>query len=38
MLANYVIGDKTVQALTVVVSIASRPASRADPQYAGATM
>jgi hypothetical protein len=38
MLANYVLGDKTVQTLTAVVSVASRPASCADPQCAGASM
>lgn len=38
MLANYLLGDKTVQTLTAVVSVASRPARCADPQCAGASM
>lgn len=38
MLANYLLGDKTVQTLNGVLSVASRPASCADPQCAGATM
>lgn len=38
MLANYVLWDKTIQTLDGVRSVASRPASCADPQCAGATM